>query len=148
MSKYFWCIFLFSFVTKNLCESQKVLCDTVENETWTHDSTEVLLKTCFIENHEIDSKNFKIVNEKDEVMKGLVFTSNTKVLYLPVDIFQVFPSIETYLAEECSIQEIIKENFRGLVKLKMLILRRNKISTIRSGTFEGLHALKTVELSI
>lgn len=132
---------------KTEASNPKVYCETIESANWTHGSSQISLKTCWIEDDAIDSNSFFIGNEKDALMGGLVISSNENVLYLPLDTAKVFPSIETYLAERCSIQEIFKENFSGLLKLRLLMLRHNKISKISSGTFDGLHQLETIELS-
>jgi Leucine-rich repeat (LRR) protein len=78
---------------------------------------------------------------------GLDFHENKKILYLPVGLQQVFPSLYVLDAISCSVVELSKANFQGLKQLSYLWLRDNQIEFIESGTFRDLDSLVDLDLS-
>lgn len=105
-------------------------------------------KMCFMQTSTvIYSPDFEISTPRDEEMRGIMFYSNPRIVYLPVDTFKNFPNLEVYEAGRCSIKMLRKRNFQDLKKLKTIYLGNNKIETIYSDTFEGLTALDWIALS-
>lgn len=94
----------------------------------------------------INSTNFIIADMKDEEIEGIVFESNTNIEYLPYKIYMQFPNLDFYNAERCSIQQISKENFEKLSRLRSIVLSHNKIQKISGNTFKGLGNLLYVDL--
>lgn len=94
----------------------------------------------------IGSNKVSISSPRDEVIKGLTFHWNKKVLFLPIKIAEVFPFLEALIAFECSLTTISKENFRNLKSLRRLDLDNNNIEKIYKNTFEDLTSLELLDL--
>lgn len=105
-------------------------------------------ETCILNsaNVQIDSKDVEISSNFSNVTV-LHFDFNEKVLYLPVGLLAVFPSLFYMDAGGCSLEELSKENFQGLKSLSYLWLRHNKIKVIESETFRDLDSLLSLDLS-
>lgn len=98
------------------------------------------------ESTSINESGVKMSTRNDETVKGLYFAGNTKILHLPDNVAESFPNLEGYFASRCSLKEITKRNFNGLVKLRGLFLHHNEIEKIEDDTFEGLLALESLYL--
>lgn len=94
----------------------------------------------------IGSANFTISSENDSSVLGLVFQSNQRVQYLPINVSKAFPELEIYGAGACSLRTVSKENFSGLKYLRALGLQSNRIETIESDTFDDLTSLQYLYL--
>lgn len=103
--------------------------------------------TCdFDESTVIDSDDYTIYNAKNETVTSMSLDDNKKVEFLPIRVFQSFPNIDSYSATSCSIREISKENFEGLLDLSVISLMGNQILMILSNTFQGLPVLNFLDL--
>lgn len=94
----------------------------------------------------IDTVNVALSDVNDEV-NALVFNTNKKIKFLPVNVSHNFPLLKSYSATACSLRGIRKDNFRDLEKLEILILTNNKIETVRSNVLEDLQNLKILLIS-
>lgn len=125
---------------------KEVNCEKVWDDFWIVSDQGRRLKTCDM--HlltKIDDSNVTISKQKDEI--SIIFLStNKKISYLPVEVFQKFPHIIIYRASETSIKAISKKNFRNLNKLQVLYLQRNQIETIHYDTFQDLGNLIELHL--
>lgn len=85
----------------------------------------------------IDEYN-ETISTKDDAILALSFYTNKKIQYLPVKVAESFPNLIAYGADNTSVKEISKENFKGLTKLRTLGLIGTEIEKIYSDTFEDL----------
>lgn len=94
------------------------------------------------------SKHMTIVGERDEKVTSLTISliRSEGMKYLPVKVHLNFPNLEEYVAYYCDIEEVSKENFQNLLKLKSINLHGNKLETIESDTFDGLTNLEYIGL--
>lgn len=107
-----------------------------------------LYETCYMDtNTIIDSDNFVVGDLKDEDVGAVISNRNKKIEYLPLQIYKQFPNLYLYLASECAIKQISKENFEKLNRLTVLNLAHNQIQKIRADTFVGVPSLSNVLLS-
>lgn len=93
----------------------------------------------------IDSVSFEIANKRSDIT-ALVFNGNPKIKFLPIRVGRSFENLEIVSASNCAVKRIIKDNFSGLEKLFVLILRDNKIETIKSDVFQHLSSLRMLTL--
>lgn len=119
---------------------KEVYCEKIENISWSS-PTVGSESTCYMHSSTtIDSPGFEISTRNDSI-KGLYFESNKNVSYLLVKVDEKFPNLLAY-GGNAPIKEITRENFRRLLKLKVLILRSSRIEKISSDTFDDLVALE------
>lgn len=95
----------------------------------------------------IDSDNYVLADLKDDDVEGIIFERNMDIEYLPFKIYLQFPNLDIYKASRCSIQQISKENFEKLYRLKYIELSFNRIQKLHANTFKGLKSLERVLLS-
>lgn len=93
----------------------------------------------------IDAKDSTILT-RDDSIGGLWLYSNKKIQFLPIRVGEKFPNLMGIFAGDCSINEISRENFKGLNKLKHLILRNNQIEMIARDTFNDLTSIERFDL--
>lgn len=107
-----------------------------------------LYESCFLDTSTtIDSDNFVIADLKDEEVGAVIFNGNKKIEYLVLQIYKQFPNLYLYLAKECAIKQISKENFEKLNRLTVLNLAHNNIQKVRADTFNGVPNLSYIMLS-
>jgi hypothetical protein len=132
---------LFIFVDAQAA-AQSVGCERVENFDW-----DIGNLKCYMNNQtSIDGKGFNISSSRDENVKAMYMNGNKKIIFLPDSPADVFPDLEMYSALDCAIKEITRENFRGLMKLKVLQLAYNQIEIVPSDTFQDLTAIERIDL--
>lgn len=90
---------------------------------------------------------YTVSNPYDGQVTKLDLSDNRNIEFLPISPLESFPNIVRYDAARCSIKEILKRNFAGLVILLYVHLQENQIRAISSDTFEELTKLQTVDLS-
>lgn len=95
----------------------------------------------------IGTKYFEIEGNQDEDVQSINFQANKNVSFLPIKMFQKFPSLRIYSAERCNIGEISLQNFEYLFHVKELNLLGNRIQTVRRDTFMYLVTVRTINLS-
>jgi Leucine rich repeat len=84
---------------------------------------------------------------RNEIFKNrfrLDFNSNKNIRYLPENVVENFPLLIGYYAESCTITEILRKHFKGLLKLKVLILDKNQIEKIENSAFDDLVSLENL----
>lgn len=94
----------------------------------------------------IDSNDFVISSVRDETIEGFSAYQNKKVEYLPTNLGETFPNLLALSADYCSIEEIRKENFKGLGKLRFLLLHNNQVEMIEDDTFDSIPAFEEIFL--
>lgn len=103
------------------------------------------MSRCFMDGYtEIHSNDVQISFMRDASV-FIHFDGNLKIEHLPVEVHEIFPNLEVITAENCSIREISRKNFKNLHRLRNLNLAGNKIKMISSNTFEGLPLLRFLE---
>lgn len=122
----------------------QIFCEKIEPTSWRLIRSQ---NTCFMTSTtKINSPGLTISSAKDEDVTGLDFDKNKKVSYLPDKVYLNFPNLIGYSARECSIEIISRENFYGLVNVKVLSLNKNQIEKIHSDTFVDLISLEVLAL--
>lgn len=125
---------------------KRVECEEVKDSKWNHVG---IRRTCFMDDTTtIEAPGISISTTRDEAMGAMGFIANKNISYLPVMAYVNFPNLEIISAYQCSIVEITKENFAKLSFLRALWLGENKISEIKTDTFEDLTSLVVLSLSI
>lgn len=74
------------------------------------------------------------------------FSYNRKISFLPIQIYQTFPSLLYIWADRCAIREISKSNFEKLAHLQVISLNENLITKIERDTFADLQELVKLDL--
>jgi hypothetical protein len=124
--------------------TEEIECEIIDKSSWYAVGR---IKVCsMVEKTSIHSPETTIASESDELMGGLDFSENLKIFFLPINVGQNFVNLRAYNAYDCSIQAISKQNFAGLIKLELLFLFNNQITTIPNETFEDLKALEILDL--
>lgn len=95
----------------------------------------------------IDSPGFELNVDRNVTVAGLRAARIKSLKYLPVKIVKIFPNLLRYDASSSSVISITRDNFHGLKKLKVLMLRRNEISNVAHDTFSDLIALQELLLN-
>lgn len=104
-------------------------------------------RECYMNNYTvIDSEDYAFP-EVDETIKVLIFYGNKKIEFLPEYVSRQIPEMLRYGAFDCSLTDIQRKHFQGLIKLDHLLLDRNKIEAIRSDTFQDLVKCSQISLS-
>jgi hypothetical protein len=67
--------------------------------------------------------------------------------FFPVDLGTTFPNLEYLYAWSCSVAKLNRQTFAGMTKLKYLDLDSNKLTEVRSSTFDVMPSLQTLYLS-
>jgi hypothetical protein len=117
-------------------------CERVEYYDWTIGN----MKSCFMDREtSIDSEGFQI-STKDETIQGLRMENNKNVEFLPESPSRLFENLIGYNAEKCSIKQISYKNFKNLIKLQVLWLKKNEIEMIPSDAFKDLSSLEMLGL--
>lgn len=94
----------------------------------------------------IDSMDYTI-SSRSENQIALHFAGNKNIFFLPVRLSESFSDLRELDAENCSLTVILKENFKKLDNLEVVLLRLNQIERIETNTFEDLSFLKYLWLS-
>lgn len=132
-------IFLFAASAGKL-EAAKVSCEKF-------DSILFYKKLCFFNGTTvIGFVNTTVADLENSDVDGIVFESNKKINFLPVNVYKKFPNLVTYGARNASIKEISTMNFDRLTRLAYLDLRANEIKFVPNSCFEGLFELKELFL--
>lgn len=95
----------------------------------------------------INTKNFTISTDKGVKVKGFSARKNTRIEYLPINIYELFPNLIAFKAINCSVKSLSIENFRNLLALELLALDNNEIEGLPPGVFRDLGSLEILNLS-
>lgn len=101
---------------------------------------------CFMRFIAINSTDFLITSPRNELFVVFFARYNKKLQYLPSNLGEKFPNLLSLFADGCSIEELSKENFKGLNKLNYLELSDNQIETINDDVFEYTPEIKGIDL--
>jgi Leucine rich repeat len=125
-------------------ETKSVSCETIEGYNWGGPVWSV--KTCWMPTTTIDESN-TMLSSYDNSIFGLRIINNDKTEFLPVRVAETYPNLEAYRVSRSLVNEMSKENFGRLYKLKYLSLSHNQIKKIFSDVFEDLVSLEKLFLS-
>jgi hypothetical protein len=131
------------FASVESLQATNVSCVLIEDKNTTIASLTIDLVTCTIEDT-IHFPNISILS-RDESVRGLQL-SNVEIFYLPINVGESFVNLTGYFANDCAIEEIFRENFKGLESLRYLDLSHNEIDEITAGTFDDLISLEYLVL--
>ncbi|KAG5667916.1 hypothetical protein PVAND_015881 [Polypedilum vanderplanki] len=94
----------------------------------------------------IEEKGAKIVEPINGEYTELHLRS-TIIHFLPINLKEAFPKIQTLKVFNSSLKEVKKENFEGFLNLTNLELNKNILEKLQSDTFESLIKLEKIVLS-
>lgn len=125
-------------------ETSEIFCEHEKNfEVLTIDAP----KVCFMnQSTVITSPTTFIALQENRNTNLLTFNGNRKIHFLPENIQGSFPNLKEIDANECSIKEISRQNFKHLKQLMKLKLRGNELVKIPKNCFEDLVALEVLDL--
>jgi Leucine-rich repeat (LRR) protein len=126
-------------------ETKEISCEKVTDFAW--GGSVGTVPQCWVEQAVIDTSGFIFSTAYNESIGGLYFGGNKNVNFLPNFVAEKFPNLLLYGADYCAIKEVMKQNFKGLNKLKKLYLNNNQIEKVVRGTFEDLVDLEALWLS-
>lgn len=126
-----------------IAKAKEISCESIYDQGQWHLGT---LKTCYVHGNSIDKMDVKFSNRENSAI-GLWIHASSTTFYLPIGVAEKFQNLLAYAASECPIQDISRENFKGLIKLTELWLYDNQIEKIFSDTFMDMKALKYISLS-
>ena len=139
-------IYLFLLRFCHNAASLEVPCELVKSRHWSWTIDDFIL-TCFLDDvTTIGTDDTSISSPKDNTVKGLLLEDNQNIKFLPVKVYEKFPSLVGLSAFDCRIKTISKTNFEKLYNLKEIHLHGNQIERISSNTFEDLSSLEQVFL--
>lgn len=134
------------FISSGVSVAKKVTCESVRDNGYFSGSVGHV-KTCFMQKSAFINEHGATISLRNESkIKGLTFSGNNRIIYLPDNVAGSFPNLEGYQAWKCNIKVISKPNFAGLDKLKVLWLNENRIEAIANNTFEDLNKLEDLRL--
>lgn len=113
------------------------------------------------ESYKCKAENLKIVHSKTNIVKvnGAHYSGSDShnvtafvvidqiMNFLPNDLSQIFPQIETILVVRSKLMSLQKQNFQGFSKLKSVTLRFNSLSFIDGEAFDGVERILYIDLS-
>jgi hypothetical protein len=131
-------------------DEKEVICD-YEEIFWPH--LNKTLKTCVV-NEAIDDPNYLISANPQflsefvdaDTIQAISFKNNKNVKYLPKNLFDVFPNLVEFSAENAALAKINPQDFKGLTKLKSLNLAGNGLTNIARESFKDLTSLEELIL--
>lgn len=85
--------------------------------------------------------SYTILDPSNYEVEIMDLRNNRNIEFLPISPHQTFPNLMSYYAANCSIKEISKRNFEGLVHLRDVILEDNQIYFLLSDAFKELVSL-------
>ena len=122
----------------------EVDCEKIDDFFWGYVFAKI--STCHMnKTTEINSSDTTIAS-RDESIRGLWFSFNKKIKFLPIGVNEKFPNLGGLNAGDCSLTTISNENVKGLSKLRLLNLIDNQIEMIGSDIFDDLSALENLFL--
>jgi hypothetical protein len=125
---------------------KQVFCQNIADFEWfPSDNSSGVLKTCFTKFETVIDSNTFTFADRDSDVSGLRLLGSS-VSFLPVEVGESFPGLVFYEAGSLSIQEISRDNFKGLKLLKYLSLYQNKLETIPEDTFKDTVSLESIVL--
>lgn len=104
------------------------------------------LKTCYMVSTAINSTGFLITSPRDEAVEGFSVWKNEMLEFLPSNLGEKFPNLIVVNVFGCFIEEIRKEDFKGLGKLRVLNVAGNQLEKIADDTFDGIPAVEEIWL--
>lgn len=133
-----------TFISCRELPSSSIDCEKIENFHWGFPLE--WLETCWMEETSIIMPDAKFSSASDETINAFYCGNNKNIKFLPILVAEKFPNLILYGAERCSLAKISNINFKGLAKMKQLLLNQNKIEEIARDTFEGLVELEALWL--
>lgn len=125
-------------------EAPKEVC-TTSVSSWTWNVRKQNLDTC--ENiDEIYDEEFALPYVMDATVKAFNIANKKNVHFLPRNFLKTFPELVALQIWNCSIRTV-ENHFRGLSKLKLLHLPRNKITHVARDAFVDQINLESLSLS-
>lgn len=134
-----WFIFFF-FPTAS---SSGGPCEKIVKDDWSYLGS---INTCLMTSTAVKSTDFLITSARDETVEGFCSSQNGKLDNLPKNLGEKFSNLIGLRAANCSIKKITKESFKGLKKLRELILFDNQIEIIPDDAFEYIPAIEKIWL--
>jgi Leucine rich repeat len=129
-------------VTYKIKAKEFVACEVVKTVFWALLGN---ITTCNMLQISINSTGAKI-STYNHFVKGLDFDHNTRIFYLPENVAETFPNLVGYYIYDCAINEISRQHFKGLHKLRELNISYNFIRKIPSDTFKDLLSIELIWL--
>lgn len=102
---------------------------------------------CISNIHEIDNENFTFPPETKSTISLLLIDDEPGVKFLPANFLAAIPDVEVLQIFNCSVAEVNENHFKGLSKLRILILAFNKIEHIAGDAFADLVSLESLSLA-
>lgn len=94
---------------------------------------------------EVDDKDFTMIYLTNQTVLAFDLQHKRGVKFLPKNFFSIFPDLIVVQFWNCSVINV-EDHFKGLLKLKTLTLRYNKIEHIASDAFKDLVGLEELNL--
>lgn len=95
----------------------------------------------------ISKTGVKFSNARDERVTKLDVVTVAGIEYLPEDISQTFPNLNTSAFIYTSLKSISKKNFHGLYQMDLMQLQNNLLSSIAVDTFDDMTNLRLLFLN-
>lgn len=103
--------------------------------------------TCIINDQPIDDQGYVIkLTPHNNYVEGVAIDDNSNVKFLPENIGKIFPNLKYLSARNDSIDDVLRNNFDNLPKLRSLDLSDNNLSTIDPETFNNLPTTEEINL--
>lgn len=149
-----FCISVNVIIAVLLTTAQLSSCTDSQNELicdgkrqWKFKLIESKILTCMIQHTETTSRNYTLKTLRDEFVHGISFRNNTKLEYLPTNVFEKFPNLWIYDAQGCSLKLVEKLNFHKLFNLTAVDLSYNLIDHIPKDLFEDSTSIHIINIS-
>lgn len=103
------------------------------------------METCYSDIEQSDDAGFTVPYQPDSKITGFDIESKKGVEYLPNNLATAFPDLVGIRIRSCSVKSI-ENHFRGLPKLEVIDLHRNKIENISEDAFVDLINLEALAM--
>jgi Leucine-rich repeat (LRR) protein len=133
------------FAVAEICSitsASQISCEKIQDNTWSYVNA---VRICTVQKITIPAEGYEFAS-LDASVTGLEFKYDSNMSFLPIRVDKAFPRLLAISAQQCSLIKISRENFRNLIKLKVLWLLQNQITTIYRNTFVDLVALEWLDL--
>lgn len=118
----------------------------IQTIVWDINDQHTNLKACYPDISVVDDEDFTISSTTNLTIAALNIRDKDGVKFLPKNLFSLFPDLVAVQVWNCSVTMLNENHFKGLSKLKLLSLGRNKIEHVPGDAFADLTVLEELIL--
>lgn len=105
------------------------------------------VKACYPDVNKVDDVDFTISLVEDSTIPMLILIGKNDVKFLPKNLSVVLPELVAMRVSETAVTAVDENHFKGLLKLKFLVLEDNQIEYVPNHAFNDLTKLELLNLT-